>query len=208
MVRPGHGSDGGQGNEFSEFVRHALHAAADQVEPSPDGLQQIRDKIRSRPAHARAGRFRLTLGVAAAVSVLADLVWRWNATLARSWHVLRHGHTAPGTHRAKPDRPRQAQRPRDWREAMLRPAFAVGFAVFAVGIVLSAVPSIRTQIVQQVERGFSSRSSTPGSTSPRVGQPLGTGTSLGGVVPGGRKVTPPSSRSPSSTAEATSPKSG
>jgi uncharacterized delta-60 repeat protein len=208
MMRSGHGPDDGPGREFTEFVRHALHSAADQVEPSPDGLQQIRDKIRSRPAHARAGRFRLTLGAAAAVSMLADLVWRWNAALARGWHALRHGHTAPGTHRATPDRPRQAQRPRDWREAILRPAFAVGFAVFAVGIVFAGVPSIRTQIVQQVERGFSSRSSTPGSTSPHVGQPLGTGTSLGGAVPGGRTVTPPSSRSPSSTAEATSPKSG
>jgi uncharacterized delta-60 repeat protein len=207
-MRSGHGPDDGQGREFTEFVRHALHVAADQVDPSPDGLQQIRDKIRSRPAHARAGRFRLTVGLAAAVSMLADLLWRWNAALARGWHALRHGHTAPGTHRAKPDRPRQAQRPRDWREAILRPAFAVGFAVFAVGIVLAAVPPMRDAIVQQVERGFSSRSSTPGSTSPGGGQAQGNATLPGGAASGGRTVTSSSSRSPSSTSEATSPKSG
>jgi hypothetical protein len=30
---------------FAEFVRHALHAAADQVEPGGDGLTPIRARI-------------------------------------------------------------------------------------------------------------------------------------------------------------------
>jgi hypothetical protein len=30
---------------FAEFVRHALHAAADQVEPDGDGLTPIRARI-------------------------------------------------------------------------------------------------------------------------------------------------------------------
>jgi uncharacterized delta-60 repeat protein len=207
MMGSGHGPDEGQGREFTEFVRHALHAAADQVEPSPDGLQAIRDKIRSRPAHARAGRFRLTLGLAAAVSVLADMILRWNAALARGWYVLRHGHTAPGAHRAKPASPRQAQRPRDWREAMLRPAFAVGFAVFAVGVVLAAVPMVRQEIVHSIQQGFTQGGGTSGSRGAPGGQPLGNGTPQGGAS-GGRTGASPSSHSPSSTAEAVSPKSG
>ena len=207
MMGSGHGPDEGQGREFTEFVRHALHAAADQVEPSPDGLQAIRDKIQSRPAHARAGRFRLTLGLAAAVSVLADMILRWNAALARGWYALRHGHTAPGSHRAKPASPRQAQRPRDWREAMLRPAFAVGFAVFAVGVMLAAVPTVRQAIVHSIQQGFTQGGGTSGSRGAPGGQPLGNGTPQGGAS-GGRTGAPPSSRSPSSTAEAVSPKSG
>ncbi|HYB18795.1 MAG TPA: hypothetical protein VEF71_25470, partial [Streptosporangiaceae bacterium] len=81
MVRSGHGSDGAQGHEFAEFVRRSLHAAADQLEPSPDGLQRIRDKIRSRPAHATARRFWLAGGVSAVFSILADLALRWYAAL-------------------------------------------------------------------------------------------------------------------------------
>ena len=49
-MRPGRGFDGGQ--DFGEFLRRELHAAADQVEPGADGLEQIREKIRSRSAHA------------------------------------------------------------------------------------------------------------------------------------------------------------
>jgi len=33
---------------FAEFVRRALHAAADQVEPGGDGLTPIRAKILAR----------------------------------------------------------------------------------------------------------------------------------------------------------------
>jgi hypothetical protein len=33
---------------FAEFVRHALHAAADQMEPPPDGLASIRARILAR----------------------------------------------------------------------------------------------------------------------------------------------------------------
>jgi hypothetical protein len=33
---------------FAEFLRRALHAAADQVEPCPDGLAPIRARILAR----------------------------------------------------------------------------------------------------------------------------------------------------------------
>ncbi len=58
MTRPGHGPEGAQGTNFTEFVRHALHAAADQLEPGADGLERIREKIRSRPAYATATQSR------------------------------------------------------------------------------------------------------------------------------------------------------
>jgi hypothetical protein len=34
-----------RGRDFAEFVRRALHAAADQVEPDADGLVPIRTRI-------------------------------------------------------------------------------------------------------------------------------------------------------------------
>ena len=62
MVRSGRGFDGGQGPDFAEFLRRELHAAADQVEPGADGLERIRDKIRSRPAHASRPKGRWASG--------------------------------------------------------------------------------------------------------------------------------------------------
>ena len=74
MVRPGRGFDGGQGPDFAEFLRRELHAAADQVEPGADGLERIRDKIRSRPAHA--ARPKGVLGVWMAVAGFATGLFR------------------------------------------------------------------------------------------------------------------------------------
>jgi hypothetical protein len=39
------GSSPPRGRDFAEFVRLALHAAADQVEPRADGLAPIRARI-------------------------------------------------------------------------------------------------------------------------------------------------------------------
>src|SRR5260370_26592104 len=125
MVRSGRGFDGGQG-DFADFLRRELHAAADQVEPGSAGLERTRDKMRYRPAHASQPNW--ILGVWLGISGVA-------ARLTR-----RLGFRVP--QRQAPQRP-EARRPRDWREAMLRPAFAVGAAVFAVGVVLSVVPPAR-----------------------------------------------------------------
>ncbi len=45
MAGPGPESPPPPGNDFAEFVRRALHAAADQVEPRADGLEPIRARI-------------------------------------------------------------------------------------------------------------------------------------------------------------------
>jgi hypothetical protein len=47
--RPGRqGGEPPRGRDFGEFVRVALHAAADQVEPCTDGLVPIRARILAR----------------------------------------------------------------------------------------------------------------------------------------------------------------
>src|SRR6516225_11294430 len=130
MVTSGHGFDGGPGKDFADFLRRELHAAADQVEPGADGLERIRDKIRSRPAHA--SRPKGALGV-------------W---LAISGFLSRRLASVRGWAAGRGDERRAPRRPRDWREAMLRPAFAVGAAVFAVGVVLSVVPPARNGLLQ------------------------------------------------------------
>ena len=52
MTRTGRGPEGtpAQWYHFAEFVRRALHAAADQVEPQADGLEPIRARIPAGPA--------------------------------------------------------------------------------------------------------------------------------------------------------------
>ena len=42
------GSGAARGRDFGDFVRLALHAAADQVEPCTDGLVPIRARILAR----------------------------------------------------------------------------------------------------------------------------------------------------------------
>jgi len=51
MTRTGHGPEStpAQWYHFAEFVRRALHAAADQVEPQADGLGPIRARIPADP---------------------------------------------------------------------------------------------------------------------------------------------------------------
>jgi hypothetical protein len=60
MTRTGRGPEGtpAQWYHFAEFVRRALHAAADQVEPQADGLEPIRARIPAGPAAGPAPRDR------------------------------------------------------------------------------------------------------------------------------------------------------
>jgi hypothetical protein len=57
MVRTGHNPEATPAwwHDFAGFVRRALHAAVDQVEPQADGLETIRARI---PAGSGPGRRR------------------------------------------------------------------------------------------------------------------------------------------------------
>ena len=170
MTRSGHDGAPPPGHDFGEFVRHALHAAADQVEPRPDGLERIRERVRSGPAYAskRSG----VTSAAAPGGFLAHVVQRWNARRGGS---PAHGSSAQGP-RSAPVR----RQPRDWRDGLLRSALAAACAVFAVGVALS-VPPLRQAFVQLGSAvGIASHSSTgtPSVTGP--GHPLSS--SAGGSV--------------------------
>ena len=119
MTRPGHDGMPPQGPEFAEFLRRELHAAADQLEPRPDGLERIRAQVRTSPAYA--SKHSAVHG-----GFLANVVRRWNA--ARGGQE--HGGQEPGGG----DEQRQH---RDWRYGLLRPALAAACAVFAIGVALA-----------------------------------------------------------------------
>jgi hypothetical protein len=59
MARTGYGPEGTPGwwHDFADFVRHALHAAVDHVEPQADGLESIRERI---PAGSALGAREVT----------------------------------------------------------------------------------------------------------------------------------------------------
>ena len=135
MTRPGHDGTPPPGHDFGEFLRHALHAAADQVEPRPDGLERIRARVRSGPAYASkhsgataaAGRFPGRHGPA------LERQARRFASARFAAHGAGRGHAR--------------RQPRDWRDGLLRSALASACVVFAIGVAL-AVPPLRQAFVQ------------------------------------------------------------
>ena len=174
MVRPGRGFDGSQGQDFGEFLRRELHAAGDQIQPGADGLERIREKIRSRSAHA-SGRHGV-MAIWGAVAAFGAQLARYLGSRVR--RLLPAGQRAPER--------RAPKQPRDWREAMLRPAFATGLAVFLLGVVLAVVPTTRSDIAH-LSANFSSAIS-------------GTSASSGTDSTGGQHIAPAStSAGPSSS---------
>jgi len=100
MSRPGPDGTPPTGGDFGDFLRHALHAAADQIEPRPDGLERIRARVRSGPAYA--SKHSAAAKAAASGGFLAERVRRWNAMRGGS---SAHGSSAHGSGRGHARRP-------------------------------------------------------------------------------------------------------
>ena len=196
-MRPGRGFDGSQGQDFGEFLRRELHAAGDQIQPGADGLEQIREKIRSRSAHA-TGRHGV-MAIWGAIAAFGTQLVRYLGSGVR--RLFPAGQRAPER--------RAPKQPRDWREAMLRPAFATGLAVFTLGVVLAIVPTTRSDIAHltsnfgSVMSGSTSASSGPDSTGSR---PIAPGSSGAGPsssnfasMPSTKATCPPTSTHASAT---------
>ena len=137
MTRSGHDGTPPPGHDFGDFLRHALHAAADQVEPRPDGLERIRARVGSGPAYA--SKHSAATAGAASGGFLAHLVRRWNPR--------RGGPSARGSSAHGARRPHPQHQSRDWRDGLLRSALAGACVVFAVGIALAVAP-LRQAMVQ------------------------------------------------------------
>ena len=181
MTRPRHDGMPPQGPEFAEFLRRELHAAADQLEPRPDGLERIRARVSAGPAYAS----------------------KHSAATGVSWPTW----SAAGTPRAA-GRTREGageRQQRDWRYGLLRPALAAACAVFAIGVAL-AIPPLRQAFVQLGSAVGISSSSTGGGAPSLNGSGTQYGAAAGGVGQGGTsaaqssgQVTACPSSSPSST---------
>jgi hypothetical protein len=107
--------------DHEAFVRRALHAAADSLDPHGDGLDRIRARARERAARPRAVAWlaavwdQLWLRVPAAVQ---DVVYRVGAVLWETWDRIAPP-PAPGKHRSR-------------TQGVLRPLAAMAAVVFMV----------------------------------------------------------------------------
>ena len=122
-------------HEYDEVLRRALRSAADQVEPSADGLERIRARLTTpRPAPLAWLMVWYAEAVRPALGYLQPFLAGLQATLS------------PVIERFKPERPDAAHPQR--RYAWLRPAAAMGTAVFVVAMgafALTALPQVISQ---------------------------------------------------------------
>ena len=156
MTRHRHDGPPPQGPEFAEFLRGELHAAADQLEPGPDGLERIRARVRSGPAYA---------------SKHSEVHQGFLAGLVRRWNTARGGQDADGT---------GEREERDWRYGWLRPALAAACAVFAIGVAL-AVPPLREAFATLGSAVGITSSSTPSGVQGENGTGNPVGSAAGGA---------------------------
>lgn len=133
-------------HEYDDVLRRVLHAAADLVEPSADGLERIRARLTTpQPAviawllAGYSDLIRPALNwMQPALNWLRPVLVRLRPVLDRMRIVL-----GPVIERFKPARPDAAHPQR--RYAWLRPAAAMGTAVFVVAMgafALTALPQV------------------------------------------------------------------
>ena len=129
--------------DFDDVLRRALHAAAETVEPSPDGLERIRARMSTPPA----------LSFASAVAwchEAASMFAAWAAPLIRTaldafWSVIdRFRPATPAPGESGP------------RYAWIRPVAAMGTAIFVVAAGAFAILTLPHAISANNRSAFSS----------------------------------------------------
>ena len=170
MTRPGHDGTPPPGHDFGEFLRHALHAAADQVEPRPDGLERIRARVKSGPAYASKHSGATAAG--------GRFPGRHGPALERQ---ARRFAGAPFARRSGAGRGHARRQPRDWRDGLLRPAMAIACVVFAIGVALAVAPLRQAFLHLSSAVGITSHSSTGVQGVAGSGNPLSS--SASGISP-------------------------
>ena len=122
MIRSGHDGTPAQGQDFGDFLRRELHAAADQIEPHADGLERIRARVRAGLRQRHPAEF----GCGA-------------AALAQNMQAL-ECQAQQRRQRASAERsPAMASGSQDRRVAPV--GLAIACAVFAVGVALAVPPA-------------------------------------------------------------------
>jgi hypothetical protein len=158
---------------FDESLRNALHAAVDHLDPAPDGLQRISARL-TRPhpvgvAWAMAAWTALSLrtpdSARSALAVLASAFRRVSERFAGTQHA--HGRESYG------------------RLGWLRPAAAVGTAVFVVAAGAYVALVAPRAISPQGSASYSAGTTTGGKAGHTATGPGGTGTQPGHKRHGG-----------------------
>jgi hypothetical protein len=163
-------------HEYDEVLRRALRSAADLVEPSADGLERIRARLTTpRPAPFAWVLVWYAEAVSPVLGYLQPFLAWLQATLS------------PVIERFKPERPDAAHPQR--RYAWLRPAAAMGTAVFVVAMgafALTALPQVISQsgafilpIISGGSGGNGASASPFGQGSPLTGGAPSTGATTG-----------------------------
>ncbi len=143
-------------DDFEEFLRRALHAAADPVEPSGDGLEQIRARLTAPHPLPVAWLLAACSGVSRrAVGGLDYLSARLRGV----------GGASGGRWRARPGTPgwRRVVRGR-LAAALVMAAFVVAAAFFAGGPVLREASSLTGALIGSLDGGGNRGAGGPGVT--------------------------------------------
>src|SRR6202044_1356187 len=118
------------------------------------------------------------------------------------WNAVRGGHGTASGHGAARGSRVHARRPRDWREALIRPVIALACAVVAAGAVLASVPPLRQALTSSVSAALDGQSAakTPSSAAPGGGRALAGGAGSAPTSAAQRRPTPIASCPQSSAA--------
>jgi hypothetical protein len=167
-------------NNHEAALRRALHAAADQIEPSEDGLE----KIQARLHHPRP------FPVAWAEALRVQLSLRMPDALASAAAYAAHELRVIGERFMPDPDDGGAARSGRFRLGWLRPLAAMGTAVFIVAAVVYMAIKV-PQVISPT--GNAASSVHTGRPSPRAGQTHGSSQTLGN----GKSGTPSQSHHPS-----------
>jgi len=177
--------------DHEAYLRAALHAAADSLEPRGDGLERIRARLHTRPRVvawllAAAEALRLRVPVA-----LQDSLVQLSAAFLAAWQRFSPA-TAPGKHRSR-------------TQGVLRPLAGMAAVIFIVAAGAYVAISVSTAVSP------SSQSSHPHNGQPGPAGPAASPTQSPSQPPSGSVPAPhrasasPSCNPSASTAPTTSP---
>jgi hypothetical protein len=174
--------------DYDDVLRRALHAAAESVEPSPDGLERIRARMKTPPVLSFAS-------VVAWCQEAATIVVGWAAPLIRTaldafWSVIDRFRPASAL-------PSESGS----RSAWIRPMVAMGTAIFVVAAGAFAVLTLPHAISPNNGSAFFS---LPWSHSTSSGSSGGGNSNAGGLSGNSSSQITGSASAPGSTSYASS----
>src|SRR6266516_2479078 len=162
-------------DDFEDFVRRALHAAADSAEPSGDGLQRIRARLRAPYPVPVAWLMAACSEVSRRALGGLDAVSSWLHTMPGP---------GDGRWRARPGTPGQRRQVRvRIAAALVMAALVVAIGAFAGGPLLRQGASLTGALLHSLEGGGPAGTGGPGVNGQGSPLPPTGGATVGGATP-------------------------